>query len=208
MLSVTKKQLSCAGVMLFLVAPIASQAADTPVSVTNTTANPVPSVITNSSTNLINTKVWNTVSVKVGNTATTPVPTKAVDDPALAPGQYEISWFSGTSGGFNETASTTIPAGKQYVIEGISCMAYAPSSTEVIIKLTTSAGGSTMTHYITGFKASAIYGNYHILGFTPVKIYANAGTTITVDVVRQTPPGTSTGYYSDVMLSGHFVATP
>lgn len=210
------------------VAPIVAQAADTPVvvnnttdkpvptkvlntvptTVTNTATNPIPSVITNSSTNLINTKVWNTVNVKVGNTATTPVPNVSVDNPGLTPAQYEVAWFSGTSSGFTETASFTVPAGKQYVIEGVSSQAYAPSSTEVVLKVTTIAGGMTATHIIVGFKSSLIYGNYFLLGFTPITLYADAGSRVTVDVVRQTPAGASTGYYSDVVFSGHYVKIP
>jgi len=211
-----------------LIAPIASQAADTPVvvnnttdkpvptkvlntvptTVTNTATNPIPSVITNSPANLINTKVWNTVNVKVGNTATTPVPNVSVDNPGLTPAQYEVAWFSGTSGGFSETSYFTVPAGKQYVIEGVSTQAYAPSSTEVILKVTTTAGGMTVTHFITGFKSSLIYTNYYILGLTPITLYADAGSKVTVDVVRQSPPGTSIGYYSDVVFSGHYVKIP
>jgi len=138
--------------------------------------------------------------VVVMNTTTTPVPVKVT----ASPHQYEIAWFSGTTSGFTETSSFTVPAGKNYVIEGISCEAYAPSSTEVMIKITTTAGASTITHYITGFISSKIYGNYWILGQIPVKIYADTGTTVTIDVVRQSPAGASIGYYSDVILSGRF----
>jgi len=138
--------------------------------------------------------------VVVLNTTSTPVPVKITTSPR----QYEISWFSGTTSGFTETSSYTVPAGNNYVIEGISCEAYAPSSTEVMIKLTTTAGGATLTHYITGFISSKIYTNYWILGQIPLKIYADAGTTVTIDVVRQSPARTSIGYYSDVILSGRF----
>jgi len=138
--------------------------------------------------------------VVVVNSTNTPVPVKVT----ASPHQYEVAWFSGTTSGFTETSSFTVPAGKNYVIEGISCEAYAPSSTEVMIKITTSAGGATMTHYITGFIASKIYTNYWMLGQIPTKIYADAGTSVTIDVVRQTPAGPSTGYYSDVILSGRY----
>jgi len=140
--------------------------------------------------------------VVVVNTTTTPVPTKVT----VAPHQYEVSWFSGTTSGFTETSSFTMPADKGYVIEGISCEAYAPSSTEVMIKITTTAGGAALTHYITGFISSKIYTNYWILGQIPIKIYADAGTSVTIDVVRQSPAGASIGYYSDVILSGHYIA--
>jgi len=139
--------------------------------------------------------------VTITNTVTMPVPVKVTRTPK----QTEVAWFSGTTSGFTETSSYAIPAGKTYVIEGMSCEAYAPSSTEVMIKITTTAGGTTLTHYITGFIASKIYGNYWMLGQIPVKIYCDPGTNVTIDVVRQTPAGASTGYYSDVILSGEYI---
>jgi hypothetical protein len=129
-------------------------------------------------------------------------PVRNVDDAITNPYAVEVAWFSGTSGGFTETSTYTVPSNKRFEIEEISCEAYAPSSTQVMMKITFTSGGNTMTHYIMGFSSSLIYGNYWILGMTSHHLIVDPGSNVTIDVVRQTPAGTSTGYYSDVILSG------
>jgi hypothetical protein len=129
-------------------------------------------------------------------------PVQNVYDGILNPIAIEISWFSGTSSGFNETASYTVPANKRLEITEISCEAYAPSSTQVMMKLTVTCGGTTVTHYLTNMSASSVYVNYWLMSMTSHHLYVDPGSTVTVDVVRQTPAGASTGYYSDVILTG------
>jgi len=129
-------------------------------------------------------------------------PIRNVDDGVFNPFAVEVSWFSGTTSGFTETSSFTVPANKRLEITEISCEAYAPSSTQVIMKLTATSGGTILTHYITGFTASTVYVNYSLLGMTSLHLYVDPGTTVTIDVVRQSPPGASIGYYSDVIIAG------
>jgi len=129
-------------------------------------------------------------------------PIRNVDDGVFNPFAVEVSWFSGTSAGFNETSSFTVPANKRLEITEISCEAYAPSSTQVVLKLTATSGGTSVTHYITGFANSTVYVNYSLLGMTSHHLYVDPGTTVTLDVVRQNPAGASTGYYSDVIIAG------
>lgn len=133
-------------------------------------------------------------------------PVRNVDDPITNPFAKEVAWFSGASGGFTETSSFTVPSDKRIEIEEISCEAYAPSSTQVMMKMTFTSGGSTMTHYITGFSSSTIYTSYWILGMTSLHLILDPGSTVTMDVVRQTPPGSNIGYYSDVVLSGRMTS--
>jgi hypothetical protein len=129
-------------------------------------------------------------------------PVRDVNDGISNPFAAEVSWFSGTTSGFTETSSYTVPATNRVEITEISCEAYAPSSTQVIMKLTVTCGGVTLTHYLTSMSASLVYPNYWLMSMTSHHIYVDPGTTITIDVVRQTPPGASTGYYSDVILTG------
>jgi len=129
-------------------------------------------------------------------------PVRNVDEGVLNPVAIEIAWFSGTSGGFTETSSYTVPATNRLEINEISCEAYAPSSTQVIMRLTVTCGGHTVTHFLTNMASSTVYGNYWLMSMTSHHLYVDPGSTITVDVVRQAPPGASVGYYSDVVLTG------
>jgi hypothetical protein len=129
-------------------------------------------------------------------------PVRDVDNAIVNPFAIELAWFSGTSGGFTETTSYTVPANKRLEIEEISCEAYAPSSTQVIMKITVTCGGTTVTHYLTNLASSLIYGNYWLMSMTSHHLSVDPGSTITVDVVRQSPAGASTGYYSDVIFTG------
>jgi hypothetical protein len=74
------------------------------------------------------------------------------------------------------------------------------------MKLTTTSGGVTVTHYLTGFSASVVYTSYSLMSMTSTHLYVDPGTTLTVDVVRQTPAGANTGYYTDVLLAGRLTA--
>jgi hypothetical protein len=130
-------------------------------------------------------------------------PVRNVDDGIVNPFATELAWFSGTSGGFVETQSYTVPAGKRLEISEISCDAYAPSSTAVIIRLTVTCGGTTLTHFLTSnWSTNAIYSGYWFMSMNSHHLYVDPGSTVTVDVVRSNPPGASTGYYSDVIISG------
>ena len=133
-------------------------------------------------------------------------PVRDVDNGILNPIAIEVTWFSGTTSGFTETSSYVVPANKRLEITEISCEAYAPGSTQVLIKMTVTCGGNTVTHYVTGFSSSLVYVNYWLLGMTSHHIYVDPGSTITIDVVRQSPAGASTGYYSDVILTGRMTS--
>ena len=129
-------------------------------------------------------------------------PVRNVADGIFNPFAAELSWFSGTTSGFTETTSYTVPSTNRLEITEISAEAYAPGSTAVIMKITTTCGGVTVAHYITNFATNPIYVNYWLMSMTSHHLYVDPGSTVTVDVVRQTPPGASTGYYSDVILTG------
>ena len=133
-------------------------------------------------------------------------PVRDVDNGLLNPMAIEVAWFSGTTSGFTETSSYSVPADKRLEITEISCEAYAPGNTQVMMKITMTAGGHTMTHYVTGFASSLIYSNYWILGMTSHHLFVDPGSTITIDVVRQSPAGPSIGYYSDVILTGRMTS--
>jgi hypothetical protein len=133
-------------------------------------------------------------------------PISDVYDGIFNPIAIEIGWFSGTSGGFTETSTYTVPVSKRLEITEISCEAYAPSSTGVMMKLTATSGGTTVTHYLLGFSTTTAAPNYWLMSMTSLHLYVDPGSTITVDVVRQTPPGTDTGYYSDVVIAGRMTS--
>ena len=133
-------------------------------------------------------------------------PVRDVDNAILNPIAIELAWFSGTSGGFTETTSYTVPANKRLEIEEISCEAYAPSSTQVIMKITVTCGGTTVTHYLSNMSSSLVYPNYWLMSMTSHHLSVDPGSTITVDVVRQTPPGANIGYYTDVIFTGRLTS--
>ena len=118
-------------------------------------------------------------------------PVADVYDGIFNPIAIEIAWFSGTSSGFTETSSYTVPAGKRLEITEISCEAYAPGSTAVMIKLTATSGGARVTHYITGFAASRYF--YRLLDIVHDQSSFICGSRDNRDCgcgnLRQTPPG-------------------
>jgi len=71
-----------------------------------------------------------------------------------------------------------------------------------VMKMFVTCGGTSVTHYLTTFSTSTVYSGYWLMTMTSHHLYVDPGSTITIDVVRQTPPPASTGYYSDVILTG------
>lgn len=67
-------------------------------------------------------------------------------------------------------------------------------------------GGVSVTHRLgLMVKDTTVGGGYMMMPYAPVSIAADAGTTVSLVVRRDSQPGTGTSYYCDLMLSGRLV---
>ena len=97
--------------------------------------------------------------------ANTPLATRSEDSEVRQPFQTEIPFFQGTTSGFSDFGSFTVPAGKELVIQSVAGLAYAPNSTKAFLKITTTAGGTQVTHY-AGILSPGLSANYFTLPLT------------------------------------------
>ena len=139
-------------------------------------------------------------------------PVRDVDNGARQPVNFvgNIVVPNGNQTGFNNTA-VTIPAGKRLVIETISSNGLAPSGELglVTIGLTsgagTAAGATSATHTIPVVKITSTFGGDFIGGIGAFRMYADAGSTVTIHYERG---GFSGSGGVSVNITGHYVNLP
>lgn len=189
-----------------------------PVTVTNTplpitVATPLPvtgnvGISGTANVNITNTTLPVTVQnpttgVTVNNGPTAPVPVENMDNPAYQPFQREIDWTNdptqmGGSGSF------IVPEGKRLVIEQISAQIGLAAGQAWAFSVSTTVNNTTASHrFIVTQSPITSGGDYQIVYYVDrlVRIYADPGTTVTVDV-QNTLAGNGRGWSA---VSGYLV---
>ena len=149
--------------------------------------------------------------VVVVNGPAQPVPTVAqgttrvrdVDHPARNVFQRRLNAFF-AEGSFSGSESFVVPAGERLVIEHVSSAGVVPVGQQLQGHIQTSVNGLVSPHWIV-LTPQGVFVNQVSTGSQLVRIYADPGTTVTLEGFRN--GGSSTGGL-DVTLSGHLVALP
>jgi hypothetical protein len=135
----------------------------------------------------VNATVTNTPTVRVNTTPTTPI---YVDADGPARNGFNVSCFTGNvdSAGQASCHLLSIPAGKQVVIETISCQAETytgegPADVQLVIPNTPAAGGpDPVSHFLTLTKQDSA-GNLDIWRMTtPLRAYGSAPAAGAVNI--------------------------
>ncbi len=168
----------------------AAFAADKDVVVVNTAAQPVPTTVQGT----VSTSIQGTVSVK------------DVDHPARAPfaDLKAISLADGVAQG--DTQFDPVPAGKELVIETVTVRAQAALGQSWDVEMFVTTNGIPTAHFLElpTLQTTSIVGIR--TATLAVRLYADAGTQVTVHAHRQNG---STGLAGvDVSVSGHHVDVP
>lgn len=214
MFTSTKKYAVAAGITAFIAIYAAGSspalAADTPVKVTNTTANPVPTtvtnsaanpvqtVITNSPANLINTKVWNTLNVKVGNTAAAPVIAQVTNTTANPVG-VQVSNTKLPVSDVNKPAhvpfskrldivfssgfgsqTIAVPAGKRLVIKYISADGGVTPGAHILFDVAVVNQGEEVEAHLPMISQGQILGQEVYSMSEQTLMFADAGSNVTI----------------------------
>ena len=160
-----------------------------PVIVTNPVSNPVmvknvdnSVTVTNSADNPVIVKSADN-SITVANSTANPVPVKNVEKEVQQPFQQKVDWtndptYSGGGGSF------TVPTGKRLVIEQISCQVGLTQGQAMAFSVQTTVNGIFAAHrFILDLSpvGGGAYAHYWFVDRL-VRIYADAGTTVSVDV--------------------------
>jgi hypothetical protein len=96
----------------------------------------------------------------------------------------------GQNGGFQ------VPQGKCLVIEYISGEAFMPHGQKALFGIITTVGGAQVRHYLGTNALGAFGGQDYFWVSTPIKIYADSGTTVTLRADRDVATGTATFRFS------------
>jgi hypothetical protein len=140
-------------------------------------------------------------------------PMHDVDNGARQPVNFAASIVvnSGNQIGSNNTA-VTIPAGKRLVIETLSFFGFVTIGETGYIRIQvtagagTAAGATSVAHIIPLVKLSADPISDYLGGNAALRMYADAGSTVTVTYQRGT---TGTNAESmQMFITGHFVNLP
>ena len=213
-----------AAVLLFLTTsvfgapPAVKPSPDTPVSVTNTSANPVPVTGSVNVSGSVTGTVTGTVglepgaSVMIDSTVGDPVRVRNVND-AIQPVQVSTTCLTSTLGCL--PTIYTVPAGKRLVIEYASlgvCILPGQSAT---LNIATTTSGQSANHYLNGTPPAAGPGtaaigcnsgpSSFVATGQQVKIYADAGTGVVVTGDRNSTDGSANFHFS---ISGYLVDVP
>ena len=137
--------------------------------------------------------------------ATSPPVFRDADAPARAPFQAQIP-VPIVPGQNAPNATIAVPKQKHFVIEHVSAIAGLPSGQRVMfVGVNVIAGGTPATHFLpmhpTG-TTSSTPGDW-FAGASPVRLYADPQTKVTVSVSRSDTTGG--GLTATVSLSGHLV---
>ncbi len=188
----------------------------TPVLVTNTTDQPVPTVAqgttqVSGSVGITGTPTVNLASgaqVALANTLTNPVLTRDVDGPAAQPfsyfdlsGQFTSGYAFANAGA---GAAFTVPAGKRLVIEFVSAFAQIPGGQNIVFGRIDTTGGQwvfvPMTHTGSYFQAGD-----PVEGFVASQrmfTVLEPGTQVSPTAFRDS--GTGSGIFQ-IQIAGHYV---
>ena len=169
---------------------------------------PDVNVVNNPLVSALQSGPWNmgiNGSVNIGNSATSPVPTRDVDNPARQPFQWPFVWFVPPGLASEFSPSVTVPAGKCLVIETVSAQAVADVSTFMRLRILTTANGQLVGHFIDVENRGTAGGLNNFHGTHAVRIYADPGTTVRFGAGR----GDTSGYVDvNAAISGYFVDVP
>lgn len=167
------------------------------VSVVNTPnvniANTVPVTGTVAVSSLPAVVLGGTVSANITNAATNPLPTHAVDDPALQRFQ-----FNNITNGLNFSGGFTVPSNKILVIENLSalCQLTAVGDTTDLRFFTRSNG--VFAQY--SFAPELVEGGSELVWNSTGRIYADPGSDVSYGTGASIPTSDC-----DMTISGHFV---
>ena len=135
--------------------------------------------------------------VTIVNSAAAPALTEDVTNPALQPFQKALLPFSSTSN--QGSASFTVPAGKELVIEYTSSQAQDLAGGAATMILYTVAGGVESGYLVFNVVTNISQINQQ------VRIYADPGTTVEAFEVNASGATHCGGY---IAISGHLVDVP
>jgi hypothetical protein len=186
----------------------------TPVLVTNSTAQPVPTVVQGTTavsiTGTPTVSLANGSQVAITNTVTSPVLIRDVDGPAAQPfnywdndGQFTAGFLAANAGA---PAAFTVPSGKRLVIEFVSAFAQIPGGQNIVFGRIDTTGQSiylTMTHTGTFFQAGE-----QVEGFVTTQrtfTVLEPGTQVFPTAARDS--GTGNGLFQ-VQIAGYYVDVP
>lgn len=131
-------------------------------------------------------------------------PVRDVDQPARNPHQDGFG-FATANSITTEVDLSTVPNGKQLVIEYISATASVPAGQSGFFFIQTKAGGVTANHtvpVVQSFADAAFPGSSLLVSAQPFRIYADPGTTPSVSFRRSSNAG---GAFCSAFISGYFV---
>jgi hypothetical protein len=145
--------------------------------------------------------------VVVTNTPANPVPVRNVDEGSRQPFQRPFSVNLAPTESFGE-ATFTVPAGKRIVVEYASLRASLPPGQTVFVNIVTTTAGQSAFHPVL-ISDQGMYGVLHLVGAShQTRIYADPGTTITVQFGRDPSAGAPGGANFFMTLSGYRVDVP
>lgn len=164
------------------------------VVVTNTAANPVPVVNVDK-------------NVTVANTAANPALIRNVDEGSRQPfhRQFSVALPAGEAGG---EVTFTVPAGKRLVIEYASMRGSLLPGQTVFVNIVTTVAAQDAFHTVV-VADQGLYGAIHLVGAAQTtRIYADPGTVVRVQFVRDPSAGAPGHAAFSMTLSGYRVDVP
>jgi len=149
--------------------------------------------------------VVNTPSVNVANPATNPVLVRDVDRPTEQPYQdtVEITMSFDDTGGTG--ALDPVPAGKRLVVEYATARATLSAGQMATVTLVVGMIRYELPVIPQGTFGTSIFARTLLAGSEPVRLYVNAGETLSVATERTEGDG---GASVRVSISGHLVTVP
>ncbi len=167
----------------------ASAAPPQNVRVVNTDVDPVPTLATGTTPISGSVSIAGTPSVTgtitVGNPTSSPVPVRAVDNPANQAFQAEdvLTLDAGVSN--NIIVGPAVPAGKRLVIEHVSATGLLPAGAKLLrAEIGASLNGSFVFHRLVPALDGSI-GTIDVFAMsTPMRMYADGGTSLHLLAVR------------------------
>jgi hypothetical protein len=199
-MSQLNNRLLTVAIVLFIITTVASNGAVRTVAqsvseviVKNTTSNPVP------------VKSIGTTAVKVNNPATTPVWVQDVNE-ARQPIQKTILVSMPNGQEFKSKDMYVVPFGKRLVIEYVSGKSNVPDTQGILsVAIYTKVSGGSSPHFVDLTWQGGYGGRSHFTTGEMVRLYADAGTTVSTDFMRTGNTDEAIWY---VTFSGYLVDVP
>ena len=134
---------------------------------------------------------------------------KDVDSPASQPFAASGGVVNFPSGSLNASSTLmTVPAGKRAVIEHVSCIDFLEAGNNFVrMEMRYTLGGVAQRHQFVHTRVgTSLIGTIDVWSFSqPVRLYADAGTTLQMAALRRSATG-SGGI--ECQISGHYVDAP